>query len=72
MTDLKKQINYAVVCINEFARLHNIPEKLAFQYLYQNKGIEFIKENYDAEHTLSIYDAVQDMEIICRNNGGQY
>ncbi|MBR2674793.1 MAG: DUF3791 domain-containing protein [Mogibacterium sp.] len=32
--------------------------------------MEFIKENYDIEHTLSWDDAIQDMQIICANNGG--
>ena len=72
MSDLKKQINYAVVCVNEFAKQHNLAVKAAFQYLYNYKAIEFIKETYDVEHTLSISDAVEDMTIICRNNGGRY
>ena len=72
MSDLKKQINYAVVCVNEFAKRHNLTVKAAFQYLYNHKAIEFIKENYDIEHTLSISDAVEDMTMICRNNGGMY
>lgn len=71
MSELKKQINYAVVCVNEFAKTHNLTAKSAFQYLYQNKAIEFIKENYAIEHTLSIADAIEDMGMICRNNGGQ-
>ncbi len=41
-------------------------------YLYAYKGIEFIKENYDVEHTLSFDDAVDDLTLICRNNGGNY
>lgn len=71
MSELKKQINYAVVCVNEFAKAYNLTAKSAFQYLYQNKAIEFIKENYEIEHTLSIADAIEDMGMICRNNGGQ-
>ena len=45
---------------------------MAFHYLYDHKGIEFIKEHYDIEHTLSIDDAVEDLTLICRNNGGSY
>ncbi len=72
MSDLKKKINYTVVCVNEFADRHNISPKEAFMYLYDHKGIEFIKENYDIEHTLSFHDAVDDLILICRNNGGGY
>ena len=71
-SDLKKKINYTVVCVNEFADRFSIDAKEAFTYLYDYKGIEFIKENYDIEHTLSIEDAVDDLTMICRNNGGMY
>jgi len=46
--------------------------KEAFNYLYAHDGISFIKENYDIEHTLSIEDAIDDLAVVCRNNGGTY
>ena len=67
---LRKQINYTVVCVNEFARKKGLHPRTAFMYLYNNKGIDFLKENYDIEHTLSLEDAVEDLEIVCKNNGG--
>jgi len=66
----KKQINYTVVCVNEFARKKALHPRVAFLYLYNHKGIDFLKENYEIEHTLSLEDAVEDLEIICKNNGG--
>jgi hypothetical protein len=66
----KNKINWVVVCVNEFAREKTIPVKIAFQYLYEFGGIEFLKDHYEAEHTLSFDDAVEDLEIICANNGG--
>ncbi|WP_406038139.1 DUF3791 domain-containing protein [Succinimonas sp.] len=72
MNELKKKINYTVVCVNEFARKFHITAKEAFTYLYDHKGIEFIKEHYDIEHTLSLDDAVEDLTMVCRNNGGKY
>ncbi|MCR5356218.1 MAG: DUF3791 domain-containing protein [Lachnospiraceae bacterium] len=72
MSDLKKKINYTVACVNEFASRFNIAAKEAFNYLYEYKGIEFIKEFYDIERTLSIDDAIDDLTLICRNNGGSY
>ncbi len=72
MSELKKKINYTVVCVNEFANRFHITAKEAFNYLYAYKGIEFIKEHYDIEHTLSIDDAVDDLALVCRNNGGDY
>ena len=72
MSELKKMINYTVVCVNEFADRYRISAKDAFEYLYAHKGIAFIKENYDIEHTLSFEDAVDDLTTVCRNNGGKY
>ena len=68
----KKKINYTVACVNEFAKKYNITSKRAFFYLYDHKGIEFIKDHYDIEHTLSLDDAVDDLTMVCRNNGGEY
>lgn len=70
MSELKKKINYTVVCVNEFADRYHLSSKQAFVYLYDYKGIEFIKENYDIEHTLSFDDAIDDLTLICRSNGG--
>ena len=63
-------INWAVVCINEFARKWELTPKVAFHYLLEFGGIGFLKEHYEAEHLLSIDDAVDDLGIVCRNNGG--
>ena len=70
MSETKKKINYIVVCVNEFADRYNIPSKEAFTYLFTHQGIVFLKENYDIEHTLSIEDAVDDLTLVCRKNGG--
>ena len=70
MTDTKKKINYTVACVNEFADRYSISPKDAFTYLYAHKGISFLKEHYDVEHTLGFEDAVDDLTIVCRNNGG--
>ncbi|MBO4761910.1 MAG: DUF3791 domain-containing protein [Lachnospiraceae bacterium] len=72
MSELKKRINYTVVCVNEFADRFKISAKEAFSYLYAHRGIAFLKENYDIEHTLSLDDAVDDLALICRKNGGEY
>ena len=64
------KINWIVVCVNEFARKKKIPVKSAFLFLYKFKGITFLKENYEAEHTLSFDDTVEDLDIICSESGG--
>ena len=72
MDILKNKIYYTVASANEFARAFNIGQKEAFVYLFKHKGIDFLKEHYDIEHTLSIDDAVDDLIKVCRNNGGTY
>ena len=71
MTEQRKQINYTVALVSEFAKKHQLSQQDALAYLYKYKAIEFIKENYDIEHTLSFDEALDDMIIICRNNGGE-
>lgn len=70
MSEERKQINYTVACVSEFAHEHNITVKEAFQFLFEYKAIEFLKENYDVEHTLSLDETLSDMLMICKKNGG--
>ena len=70
MSELRKRINYTVACVSEFANKHDLTQKAAFQFLYDYKAIDFLKECYDIEHTLSFDDAIEDMERIYANNGG--
>lgn len=66
----RNKINYAVVCVNEFAKRHALNPREAFNYLDKFQGIQFLKEHYEIEHTLSIQDAVEDLTLLCRHNGG--
>lgn len=66
----KNLIEYIIACISEFADYHALSLKESFNYLYKFKGISFLKEHYNIEHTLSIEDAVNDLTMICNKNGG--
>lgn len=66
----KNRINYIVICINEFAKQCKITSKEAYLYLKKYKGIEFLIENYEAEHTVGLDDAVDDLKQVCIKNGG--
>lgn len=70
MSEQKRKIGFTVACVNEFANKHNLSAKEAFQYLFQFKGIAFINENYDVEHTLDFETILEDLEILCKKNGG--
>lgn len=63
-------INYIVVCISEFAQRYQIHTKDAYLYLQKYRGIDFLVDCYDAEHTLSFDDTVDDLTKVCRRNGG--
>lgn len=63
-------LNYIIVCISEFASRYEIHMRDAYLYLTKYKGIEFLKEFYDVEHTLSFDDAIDDLVSVCRRNGG--
>lgn len=64
------QIPYTNACIRAFGRRFSIPAKEAYQYLRKYQGISFLVEFYETEHLQSIDDAVDDLIIFCRNNGG--
>lgn len=63
-------LNYVVVCISEFASRYKMHMKDAYIYLVQNKGIDFLKEFYDVEHTLPFDEVLDDLTKICEKNGG--
>ena len=67
----RKTVDYAVACVNEFARRKGMTSRAAFLYLYQYQGLQFMQEFYDVEHTLSMEDALDDLENICHQNGGK-
>lgn len=66
----KYQIPYTNACIRAFGRRFAIDTKEAYSYLRRYKGIAFLVEFYEAEHLQSIEDAVDDLIVCCRNNGG--
>jgi len=71
MSELKRNmINYMVVCVNDYADRHGYAFADSFDYLCRNKGLEFLEECYDAEHTLSLDEALEDLESVCKRNEG--
>lgn len=66
----KELIDYVMAAIIEFARRHGLTIREASNYLVRFKGIEFLTDFYDVEHTLSFNDCIDDLTVVCRNNGG--
>jgi hypothetical protein len=65
-TQHTKIINYLVACISDFAQRHAMDVGSAYHFLAKHGGISFLIQHYEIEHTLSIDDAIDDLEIICR------
>lgn len=66
----KNLIDYVMTAILEFANHHKLTIREASNYLNRFKGIEFLSEFYDVEHTMSFNDCVADLTAVCKNNGG--
>ncbi len=64
-------LNYIIICISEFAKQKSINRVKAYNYLKEYKGLIFLKECYEAEHTLSLNDAIDDLTEVCQKNGGK-
>ena len=70
LTETRNVVDYIVVCVNEFARRYGLSRQEASQYLRRHNGIQFLRDFYDVEHTLSFDEAVEDLTTVCRRNGG--
>ena len=68
--ELQNRIDYTVMCISEFSQKHSLHPQKGYLYLKTYGGIAFLKECYDAEHLLSIEDAIDDLTAVCKRNGG--
>lgn len=68
---LQERVTYIIYCINAFAERYSLTAKQACAYLQRFKGLDFLDECYEAEHQLSLNDAVNDLTIICKRNGGR-
>lgn len=68
--DIQKRVTYMTYCVSAFASHFGLTMKQAFSYLNRFKGIAFLDDCYEAEHQLSVSDAISDLIIICHRNGG--
>ena len=66
----RERLYYYVLCIGAFAGQKNISPRDAFNYLHTFKGMDFLIDCYDAEHTLSLDNAIDDLTQVCKNHGG--
>lgn len=69
--EIFNRIEYVVACVGAFAQRFKLSNSQAYAYLRRFTGIDFLLDCYSAEHTLSIDDAVSDLQIICQREGGK-
>lgn len=65
------RIEYVVACVGAFGQRYSLTNPQAYAYLRRFAGIDFLLDCYAAEHTLSIDDAVSDLQVICSRKGGK-
>lgn len=65
------RIEYVVVCVGAFAQRFQLSNSQAYAYLRRFAGIDFLLDCYAAKHTLSIDDAVSDLQVICQRERGK-
>ena len=64
------KIQYINLCIDEFARKYRLAPKVAYNYLNKYKGLEFLNEHYEYEHTQALWETQESLRIVCQRNGG--
>jgi hypothetical protein len=69
--EIHNRIEYVVCCVGAFARCYKLSNAQAYAYLRRFGAVDFLIDCYEAEHTLSIEDAVEDMQAICLQKGGR-
>lgn len=67
----KNKLNFMVALIAEFVSTYKLKQKQAFNYLNRFKGLQFLHKHYEVLHTQSFEDVIDDLAMVCRNNGGQ-
>ena len=69
--EIFNRLEYVVACVGEFGNRYGLSNPQAYAYLRRFSGIEFLLQHYGILHTLSIDDAVDDLQILCSRNGGK-
>lgn len=64
------KIRYINMCIAEFGKKFGMSSLLAYRYLKTYKGLYFLDKCYEAEHLLSLDDALNDLKTYCKRHGG--
>lgn len=64
------KIRYINMCIVEFGKKFGMSAFLSHKYLKEYQGLAFLDKCYEAEHQLSLDDAIDDLKNYCKRHGG--
>lgn len=66
----KYEIPFLTAAVQAFGQHFAMTRQAAFNYLHKYKGLAFLIEFYDVEHLQSMDETIDDLLIICQQNGG--
>jgi len=66
----RNKLEYIVMCVFLYAEQKGVGVAQALSYLLDGLGIRYLVDNYDIEHTLSIEDTLDALDIVCSRNVG--
>ena len=66
----KYEIPFLTLCIQQFADRFAMTRQAAYRYLNEHKALAFLIDFYDVEHLQSMDETLNDLLIVCRQNGG--
>ncbi len=72
MTAKKQQdiLEFIAFVVGEFAQKYNLTDYESYEYLNRYEAIAFLIDCYEAEHTLSLENVVEDVQEFCVKKGG--
>ena len=68
-TKREDKLAYIIAVVNEFADAYALNSQQAYRYLDRFKGIDFVNDFYDVEHTQSFADVVSEYRYLDRFKG---
>ena len=70
ISETKKESSYFIMVLGMIGKRYSMSIVEAYEYINKYKGMNFLYEFYDVEHTLNTEDVVEDVLAICNQNGG--
>ncbi len=64
------EIEFTVVCVNEFAQKHGMANVDALHYLNSYKGLDYVLDGYPIVRNQPLDLTLEDLWNVCHRNGG--